>query len=171
MTYLDAGVCCLPNSRQQVIVPRVRRPSKCTVHNPAVDMHPNIDLEHIVLVQRHLIPRVWRVVRRAVVPAQARRKAHATLEAVALLEPHVARQVAHSILDALGNLRQRRAGLDELLAGPGAHLAVHDGALAVLAHEVFVESFEVALLLTRRAVGVFVDVGDLLAWRIRAVGV
>lgn len=134
-------------------------------------MHANVNLEHIVLVQRHLIPRVWRVVRRAVIPAQPRREPHPSLDAIALLQPHVSRQVAHRILDPLGNLRQRRAGLDELLPRPGAHLAVHDGALAVLADEIVVEPVEVALLLARRAVRVLVHIGDLFPGRVCAVGV
>lgn len=106
--------------------------------------------------------------RRAVVPAQPRGERHPTLDVVALLEPHVPREMPHAVFDALGNLGQAHAGLDGAL-GPFAHLSVHFGALSQVAGFIRICALEMALLLARGAIGIRVFVVHLLADGVVAV--
>lgn len=168
-TYLDARVGGVLDGREQRVVLGVKGHGKGAVDYPAVDVDAKVDLHDVVMLQDNLVARVGGVVGGAVVQAEARRETHAALEVVAVLEALVARQGAHAVLDALGNLGQRHARLDVLLR-PLPHLAVHLGAGAVLVQKVLVHAVQVALLLARRAEQVFIAVLLNLALGVRVVG-
>lgn len=132
-------------------------------------MDAKVHLQHVSLLQHHLVSGVGRVVRRAVVDTQPAGEAHASQKVVPLLETRVAGQGTNAVLDGLRDLDQRLAGLDELLRIL-ADLAVNLGSLAVLLQEVVVHPVEVALLLVGCAVRILVLVLDNLAFGELVVG-
>lgn len=80
------------------------------------------------------LARVGRVVRDAVVEAEACGKAHAGLEAVSRLQPRVSEERAHAILDVRRNALERLTRLDVFLS-PLPDLTMDFRGLAVIMQE------------------------------------
>lgn len=154
---------------QQRVIHRIPAHRERRIDDAAVDMHAEVHTHHVLLLHRHLVPRIGRVVRRDVVDVQPRRERHAALDVVPVLQPRMAGQRTHRVLDPLRDLRQSHAGLDPALR-PLPHLPVHLGAAAEVVEVVHVQAVQVALLLARRAVRVLVAVVGLLAVRVLAAG-
>lgn len=135
-SYLDARVGRIFNRSEEVVIRRVKRHGESTIHNPAIDMDAKVNLHHIPLLNNNLLlARVGRIMSHAVVERQPRGKPHARPQAVSRLQAGVAQERAYAILDANGNVRERRlARLDRLL-DPAADLAMHLGGFAVVAEE------------------------------------
>lgn len=143
--YLDSCIRGILDGREKVVINRVPRHGEGAVDNPAVEMDSKVDLHNIILVQHHLVAGVWRIVSRAIVPAQSCRKCNTALDVVSLFQAQMACQVAGAVLNALCNLSDCHARLDVLLR-PLPDLSVDLCALAKIADEIAIHAVKVALL-------------------------
>ena len=165
----DAGVGRGARGVEERLVVVLEREGEGGVDDAAVDVRAEVDLDDVVLLQHDLVPRVGRVVRRAIVDAEAARKPHARDQTIAFRQAVVARERAHAVLDVLGDFCERLAGLGAALR-VRPDLAVHFGGVAVLVDEVAIlEAVEVALFFGGGAVAVLAVVGDLVGDGVRVV--
>lgn len=139
----------------EVVVDRIEGEGEGAVDDAAVDVHAEVDLHDILVVEDHLVACVGRVMRCAVVDAESGGETHAGYLSIAIFKALVACQCAHRVLDALSDLGQAHSRLDPLLS-PLPYLAVDFGALAVVGEEVVVHAVEMALLLAGGAVRILV---------------
>lgn len=135
MPYLDTSVRRVLDSSKQVVVRRVKRHSKRTIHNPAIDVDPKINLHNIAVLQNNLLlPRIRGVVRNAVVQREPRREPQSGLETLTGFQAGITKQRSHAVLDIHGDIRQRLARTHALLR-PAPDLAVDFGCFAIVVQE------------------------------------
>jgi hypothetical protein len=53
---LDAGIRSSFHRREKIVIRRVERNSKGTIDDPAIDMHPEVDFHHILILQNDFSP-------------------------------------------------------------------------------------------------------------------
>ena len=136
--HLDACVGGILHRGQEVVVGRVKGHGEGAVEDPAVDVDAEVDGQDILLLKRNgLLARVGGVVRNLVVEAQTRGKAHARLEAISGLQAGIVQKRPDAVLDAVGQVVERVAGLGGLLH-PSSSLAVDLGGLAVVVEKAVV---------------------------------
>lgn len=114
---LDTAVGSVFDGSQEIIIRRIKRHCKRTVYNPSVDLHAEINLHDILILENNvLLAWVRRVVRSLVIQTKTRRKAHSGLDVVAGFNSLVSQKRTDTVLNAIGNLIEGVAGLDILLS-------------------------------------------------------
>lgn len=75
---MDASICCILHSREEVVIHRIECHSKGTVNNTAIYMDANVNFHDIVLLKHRLAACIWGVVGSNVVKVQSSWKTHAS---------------------------------------------------------------------------------------------
>lgn len=157
--FLDAGVGSIFYSVNQWVEGGIEVDCERAVDDTPVDVYAEIDFHNVALLQDGLVACVGRVMSGDVVDVETRWKSHARDHSISFFKTLMIRQGAHSILDALGNLRQRHARLDGPLS-PLPHCAMDLRAMTILCQKVVVQSIQMALFFAGRAVCIVVLIFD-----------
>lgn len=118
-TYFQSSVGRCFHGVQQWVKDRIMCYGESTINNPAMNVHPIVYLQDIVIVQNDIpLARIRSPVSANMVKAETCRKAHAGFECIPWLNTLMTGQSTNACFNLVGNLSHRHAwlgnGLDVL---------------------------------------------------------
>jgi len=138
MVYLQSGVGSCSDGVKEGVIDWVRCDGESTVYDPAVYVHAEVDLEHIVVLQDHfLTTSIWGPMRANIVQAESSWEAQASFERIAFVEALMANQCSNAVVNLMSKSGHGNTWLGN---APSviADLTVDFSGFAVVAKEVVV---------------------------------